>query len=253
MASTVTLFNTYFLLARESDYSGPKDTPIYRTDGTVIALASRGFVNDLCVEGSGLLADGRVVNFSSGCSYGPTCLTGGQICYTVLDRTRYPWGKGHGTTPLVPLRSLAVDPHVIPFGSFVYLPRWKGVHIPAIDGIGGFVHDGCFRADDSGGWIVPRPGDPPGLSHIDIFAGTRTMHRALERIFPTRTVFEASIDPTSCAQAQTAMPGTASTSGGIPSGAVLIGAAVVGIGVWWAIRHDSVTVVRRWFQKVKTV
>jgi len=238
MASSLTLFNTYFLLAREVDYSGPKDTPIYQTDGALIAMAPRAFVADLCVEGSGQLADGRIVNFSGSCSYGPPCLTGGQICYRELDRDAYPWGRGHGATPLRPLRSLAVDPHVIPFGSYVYIPRWKGVRIPSIDGIGGFIHDGCFRADDSGGWIVPRPGDPPGLSHIDIFAGTRAMHRALEAIFPTRSVFEATIDTVSCEQAQSA------ATRGIPTGAVLIGAAVLGIGVWWAVRRDLITELR---------
>ena len=104
------------------------------------------------------------------------------MCYTVLDKRLFPWGQGARSNPLVPLRSWAVDRNVLPLGTVVYLPRWDGVMVPAVDGLGGFVHDGCFRADDTGGAI--------NGNHFDFFAGTGGMWRALERVFPTRTNFE---------------------------------------------------------------
>jgi hypothetical protein len=51
------------------------------------------------------------------------------------------------------------------------------MEIPAIDGLGGFTHDGCFRADDVGNGI-------DGM-HIDFFAGTTSMWEALEAVFPS--------------------------------------------------------------------
>lgn len=211
-------------MSDERDFSGPKDTGIYRPDGSRIALVPRAFVNDVCVEGSGKLADGRIINYSSQCTYGPACLTGRPVCYSVLDATRFPWGKGSHGNPLVPMRSLATFPSDIPFGTYVYMPRWRGVQIPSIDGIQGFVHDGCFRADDVGGWI--------GHGHIDIFAGSKRMMQAMERIFPTRTQFEATTSSTSCIEVQ-----PSSTSGGL----IVLGlgaAAVAGyFGLkWWRSR-----------------
>lgn len=171
------LCNTYYYLAQQSDYSGPSDTAIYDLSGNVIATAPAAFVADLCVEGSGKLADGRVVNFAGSCQYGPMCSTGGQSCYTALDSGRYPWGEGVGGRPLTPFRSIATDPSVIAPGTCIYVPSWNGLQIPAVDGLGGFTHDGYFVADDGGGWIRG--------SHIDIFCGTRSMWHAMERIRPT--------------------------------------------------------------------
>ncbi len=174
------MYNTYYYLAREVDYPGTADTSL--NDGTCMQLArvTAAFSDSVCIEGSGILADGRVINYSSSCSCGRACPTGGIVCYSILDGNRYPWGSG-ASSALVPLRSWAVDRTFIPLGTIVYVARWDGVMIPVVDGIGGFVHDGCFRADDTGGAIRGN--------HFDFFAGTRSMWRALERIFPTRTTF----------------------------------------------------------------
>jgi 3D (Asp-Asp-Asp) domain-containing protein len=51
--------------------------------------------------------------------------------------------------PLSYLRSVAVDPRLIPFGSHIYIPAYAG------------VNGGWFQADDTGGAIIGR--------HIDIF------------------------------------------------------------------------------------
>ncbi len=181
-AQAATMYNTYYYLARQADYMGANDTTLY--DGTCmpVAMVPARFSDSVCVEGSGVLADGRVINYNSSCRCGRACPTGGIVCYQVLDKRRFPWGLGARGNALVPLRSWAVDRAVLPLGTVVYLPRWDGVMVPAVDGLGGFVHDGCFRADDTGGAIVGN--------HFDYFAGTAGMWRALERIFPTRTNFE---------------------------------------------------------------
>jgi len=220
----VRLWNTYFITSNEDDYAGPRDTPVYATNGSVIAMVPSAFFQDLCVEGAGRLSDGRVINIAGQCSYGVRCNAthSGPSCYHVIDSTRAPWGHGSHSNPLVPLRSLATYPSDIPYGSYVYLPRWRGIEIPRVGDLGGFTHDGCFRADDVGGWI--------GSGHIDIFAGSKQMMQALERIFPTRSQFEASISPVSCAAAMAAVGDTplvaAPSTQWLVAGAVVFGSAV---------------------------
>jgi 3D (Asp-Asp-Asp) domain-containing protein len=51
--------------------------------------------------------------------------------------------------PLTYLRSVAVDPRVIPLGSHIYIPAYKS------------INGGWFEADDTGGAIIGR--------HIDVF------------------------------------------------------------------------------------
>jgi 3D (Asp-Asp-Asp) domain-containing protein len=178
VGDSISLKHTFYKLAEEKNYSGPRDTPIYTPDGQLIARVSSGFAFDLSLEGSGKLDDGRVVNYSSN---GGTCQTppgyhGVRSCYRVLDASVYPWGRGHGV-PVEPLRSIAVDPSVIPWGSVIYIREFDGLQIPALDGVGGFTHDGLFRAEDSGGGIHSN--------HIDIYAGPNSMYRWLDRAVPT--------------------------------------------------------------------
>jgi 3D (Asp-Asp-Asp) domain-containing protein len=84
-----------------------------------------------------------------------------------------------------------VDNDVIAPGTLLYAEQWDGVAIPAVDGLGGFTHDGCFRADDVGGAITGH--------HYDFFAGTAGMWQALEDIFPTHSTFTVYTDPGKCA------------------------------------------------------
>lgn len=171
------LCHTFYVTTQQSDYSGPDDTQIYDPQGNVIATVPAAFVADLCVEGAGILNDGRVVNVAGVCQYGPACLTGSPMCYTVIDSGRYPWGIGAHSRPLVPFRSIATDPSVIPTGSCVYVPSWDGLQVPQVGNLGGFAHDGYFVADDVGGYI--------NGNHVDIFVGTRAMERAMDAMVPT--------------------------------------------------------------------
>lgn len=221
---SVALWNTFYLTTSESDFAGPQDTPIRAMDGSLIAMVPAAFARDFCIEGSGRLRDGRVINYAGHCTNGYVCWMGGSTCYTALDATRYPWGKGVQQRVLVPLRSIAVDPHTIPYGSRVYIPRWNGMTIPAIGGVGGFVHDGCFSADDTGGAITGN--------HIDIFAGPRAMYRYLESVFPTRTSFAATVDAPQCT-------GVSMTSGGSSGATGVVLAVLVGTAVYGAYRWSK--------------
>lgn len=184
------LYNTYYYLAAEADYSGTADTNLNDSSCSAIAKVAAKFSDAVCIEGSGLLKDGRVINYAKKCSCGRACPTGGIVCYSVLDKAKFPWGMGNKSNPLVPLRSWAVDTSLIPSGTILYAEQWDGVKIPAIGGIGNFTHDGCFRADDVGGAITGK--------HYDFFAGTKPMWLALEKIFKTKTYFTVYKNPGRC-------------------------------------------------------
>jgi 3D (Asp-Asp-Asp) domain-containing protein len=118
---------------------------IYTRDGTPLGSHTESFVMELRMEGSGWLADGRVVNYAGRCRYG----TG--ICFEVLDPHTHPYGRGAYDRPLVPFRSVAVDRRLIPIGETIYVPEFDGMRLPD-----GSYHDGCLRADDTGGAIRKR-------------------------------------------------------------------------------------------------
>jgi len=107
-----------------------------------------------------------------------------------LDRKRFPWGMGSRSNPLYPLRSIAVDNGIVPFGALVYLEVFDGMTIPTVGNQKGFVHDGCFRADDIGGGIKNN--------HIDVFAGSKAMYEQLELLLPTRSRFTMAVDAKRC-------------------------------------------------------
>ncbi|MFV8749397.1 3D domain-containing protein [Nannocystaceae bacterium ST9] len=168
---------TYYWFLLEADYEGPDTTELLDVDCNPIANVPEQFAAEVCVEGSGKLTSGEVLNYADECDCGYPCSSGPNVCFALLDPTTFPWGSGSTDNPLEPLRSWAVDESEIPHGTVVYAPGWDGVEIPAIDGIGGFTHDGCFRADDVGNGI-------DGM-HIDLFAGTTSMWEALEQEFPS--------------------------------------------------------------------
>ena len=186
-----TLWNTYYYLAVEQNYPGTKDTTLYDSSCQPLVDVSANFSDAACIEGSARLSDGRVINYATTCSCGRPCPTGGTVCYSILDAQSFPWGKGARSNPLEPLRSLAVDRSTISLGTVIYLEEWDGVQIPTVGGLGGFSHDGCFRADDVGGAIQG--------GHIDIFAGSEAMWQALEGIFPTNSQFMATAGAPRCA------------------------------------------------------
>lgn len=186
-----TMWNTYYFLANEADHEGPQDVPIYNSDCEQMALVRAGFHDSVCIEGSGILLDGRVINYDSTCTgscpEARRCRSESyRICYAFLDPDRYPWGMGARSVALEPDRSIAVDPDFVPLGTVIYFEELDGVVPPGSTE----PHDGCLRADDVGGAIDGN--------HFDFFAGTRDRWLAWEEIFPTRTEFTAWIDHPRC-------------------------------------------------------
>lgn len=161
---------TYYWLAVEAAYLDPEPgaiplsgaagripanryTELYTRDGYFFAHVSERFSFALRVEGSGVLADDRVVNYDGKCKFGI------GTCFEELDVKRFPFGRGNQDRPLVPFKSVAVDTRVIPIGEPIYLPELDGLVLPD-----GTIHDGCVRADDTGGHIIGH--------HIDFFVVT---------------------------------------------------------------------------------
>jgi 3D (Asp-Asp-Asp) domain-containing protein len=146
-----------------------------------IADVSKEFAAQVAVQGTGKLHDGRVVNIwgACNCKHSP--------CFKV---TRAQWGTAGSGKPLQPFRTVAVDPKVIKLGSLLYVPLLEGRTMPGRPPWGGYVHDGCVIADDTGGHIagnrldlfVGRKGYFLGLSgsqtrhhwarHVPVFDGT---------------------------------------------------------------------------------
>jgi len=224
----VILQHTYYKLAVEDEHSGPRTTDIFTPAGDLIATVRPGFAFDLSLEGSGKLSDGRIVNYSAVCSHGTPGYHGVTSCYRVLDAQQYPWGRGHGV-PVEPLRSVAVDSSVIPYGTTVYIHEFDGLQIPLISGAGGFTHDGLFRAEDSGGGIRGN--------HIDIYAGPTAMYRWLEARIPTSyphgTGLHAELLPASAAPPRFASRG----AGGFLLYASMAAGAYVLYEVWKSRRR----------------
>ncbi len=71
----------------------------------------------------------------------------------------HPLGCGVRNLPLMPFRTIAVDPDVIPLESVIYVPELRGRKFQLNDRE--FVHDGYLFAGDRGGAIKGR--------HIDVF------------------------------------------------------------------------------------
>ena len=83
-------------------------------------------------------------------------------------------GRRATGAPITPLRTVAVDPTVIPMGELLFIPELVG--LPQPDGA---PHDGCFVAGDKGIKIKGR--------RIDVFTGDATTRRLWEAAFPSHT------------------------------------------------------------------
>jgi 3D (Asp-Asp-Asp) domain-containing protein len=185
------MWNTFYFLADEDDHEGERDTPIYDQECNELARVRREFHDSVCIEGSGQLADDRIINYATTCT--DTCAAalscGGRaykICYSVLDPERYPWGMGAGGRVLVPDRSIAIDRAFVDLGSLIYFEELDGLVPPGASA----PHDGCMSADDVGGGIDGN--------QFDFFAGSRARWLEWEDQIPTRSTFHAWVDHPRC-------------------------------------------------------
>lgn len=156
---------TFYWLAYESEYANePYQVDIYTRHGLPIGRFPRTFVFELKMEGSAILRDGRALNYDGRCRYGI------GICFQTLDILEHPLGKGGQGRPLEPFRSMAVDPHFVPLGTPLYIPELVGLRLPD-----GSLHDGCVRADDTGGNIKRR--------ELDFFVESYAIYKFLDDQF----------------------------------------------------------------------
>lgn len=116
------------------------------TDNEVIASVDQALAKRISMEGSGFLPDGRLINLANDYDW-PAAR------FFVVDTTIAPYGYDSQSGPLVPWKTVAVDPTVIPLNSDVYITEFNGLELPD-----GSFHDGWFKATDtshsfSGKWI----------------------------------------------------------------------------------------------------
>ncbi len=156
---------SFYWVSLETVDGQVKDQKLLDVDGNLIATISKSYFKKLSMEGTGRLLDGRVVNFKTRITHPDGTK---EIRWRVCGPDA-PYGYGVGDATLVPFRSVAVDPKVIPLGSKVYIPAAKGAVLPD-----GTVHDGMFSAVDIGDLIQ--------LKKIDIFTGFGDQESFFEKV-----------------------------------------------------------------------
>ena len=154
----IKLRNTHYYVALERDYTlEPKDVEILDVKGNLIANVSDHFKRAVDIEGTGRLLDGRIINYAA--------RIGSEIRYTI---TNAPFGLGVRNCRLVPFRTVAIDPTVVPLGSLIMIRETIGMVLP-----NGEYHDGLWRAEDVGGAIKK--------DRIDLFVGDGNQGAVLRR------------------------------------------------------------------------
>lgn len=146
----------FYWMAKEDDFDDPEEiayadpdaVELYTPRGFFLGAVPDRFAWELRMEGSGILNDGRIINYAGPCNYGY------GTCFEELNIKRHPFGRGARRRPLVPFKSVAIDPQVVPIGDPLYIPELDGIPLPD-----GSVHDGCVRADDTGGGIKKQKMD----------------------------------------------------------------------------------------------
>jgi 3D (Asp-Asp-Asp) domain-containing protein len=127
-----------------------------------IAEVSHAFASAAELQGTGRLRDGRIINIWGACACDRS------PCFSFTGKK---WGNAGTGRGLTPFRTVAADPKVVPLGTLLYLPILEGRRMPGRPPWGGFVHDGCVVADDTGGAINDN--------QLDLFVGRRAYYRAL--------------------------------------------------------------------------
>ena len=177
--------NTYYDFPKED--AGPKNATIYDATCKPLTNVTQDFHDRVCVQGSGRLSTGETVSFAKrDCACAAICpRTNQQICFERLDPARFPTGRGALGKPITPLRSVAVDSSVIPLGTVLFIPEFKGVILPE-----GGRHDGCFVAEDRGMKVVGR--------QIDVFTGDPAATIRLNALVPSNRGVRVYADDARC-------------------------------------------------------
>jgi 3D (Asp-Asp-Asp) domain-containing protein len=186
-----TFKNTYYDFPSESDFEG-EALNLMNGQCKPIASVPRTFYESVCVQGSGTLKAGGTVSFAKrDCSCAAECpRTGQHICFDLLDKQQFPWGRGATGRGITPLVTVAVDASVIPLGTALYIPEYDGV---ARDVTGATKHDGCFLAEDRGLAVKG--------AHVDIFTGHREITQLWNRLVPSNRGVTVVVDSPRCKRA----------------------------------------------------
>ena len=155
---------TYYHIARQDPKDRSRAVPLRDRRGKVLARVSRKFARRVLLQGTGRLADGRLINVAGGCRKS-------RRCYHILDED-IEHGIGARDQELRPFRSVAAPPH-IRFGTVLYIPELDGLPVPGGLANGSYVHDGCVVADDRGGGIKGR--------QLDLFTADSQRYRLFHR------------------------------------------------------------------------
>ncbi len=135
---------TYYWVVDEKDYPKSRTIPLYTQDGALLGRFSPSFVKDFKTESAARLRDGTCISYLKR-----------QNRVQVVKRF-----LGHGGYTLTELKSIAVDPKVIPIGSMIYIPQAENVVVD------GKRLNGIFYAHDIGSAVDGK--------HIDIFIGKKS-------------------------------------------------------------------------------
>jgi hypothetical protein len=163
---------TYYWFLWEEDFGGAQSTQLVDASCKPLVNVRKDFADSVCLEGSGKLLDGKGINLEGTCSCGYACGDEGKVCFFTYNLATAPWGLGSSPDiALVPLRSVAMNRDELKNKS-VYLKVFDGVSMSSLRGVGGFVHDGCFRVDDESYSF--------GAEGVDIFVGPKQLYPELE-------------------------------------------------------------------------
>jgi 3D (Asp-Asp-Asp) domain-containing protein len=187
-----TFKNTYYDFPSESDFEG-EATSLMNAACKPIVSVPRKFYESVCVQGSGTLRSGGTVSFAKrDCECAAECpRTGQKICFDLLDKVQFPWGRGAMGKAITPLVTVAVDSTVIPLGTALYIPEYDGI---ARDLAGTTTHDGCFMAEDRGLAVKGQ--------HVDVFTGHREITQLWNRLVPSNRGVTVVLDSPRCKRAR---------------------------------------------------
>jgi 3D (Asp-Asp-Asp) domain-containing protein len=182
-----TFRNTYYDFPNERDFEGGK-VSLKGSRCETIREVPRAFYESVCVQGSGMLASGKTVSFSRrNCDCAEVCpRTGERICFDALDAKKFPFGRGASGRAITPLYTVAVDSEVVPLGTRVYVPEFRG--LPR--GIDEKNHDGCFLAEDRGLRVKGK--------QIDVFTGDPRVTALFNRLLPSNRGVTVVVDSSLC-------------------------------------------------------
>lgn len=180
--------NTYYDFPQEPASSAGDRATVFDASCQPIAEVAKSFHDQLCVQGSGRLKSGATVSFAKrDCACAAVCpRTDQKICFEKLDPKQFPHGRGARGTAITPLRSVAVDPDVVPLGTPLYIPAYHGLRRPD-----GTPHDGCFLAEDRGLKVKGH--------HVDIFTGAPTTTTSWNRSVPSNSGVLVHLSAARCA------------------------------------------------------